>query len=372
MRYRLPMSRVRRVADEIIPGVKVTPEGFVRLWVRIATPGRMGYPEHGYIAWVPDETLADPVALETLVGKPVTISEHLSEVNPEAVERHAVGVVLSVEVVGVEPYALIQIDRPAGIEYGQARSWAVGVSPGYRYEAGPGQNGADVTQLNRDYDHLTLTDYPRGGPRARAILTATDSLPGEHMLSPEKVAEMLVAAGLAEEAASVVASEIVALVPAPEPETPEEDACGPDKRDSSAGAADEDMERAADALRSKVATITSERDSLRSERDALAAKVDTLEKQVSAHRIASCRDSVIAAARAAGLKPTDDADVAALAGQVCERYGVSHRGEDAAVFLRDAARVTKRDTTPRHRSRDAITAPPAPKANTSTPSGMEF
>lgn len=312
--------------DEVRPGIEVTPEGFVRVWVRVATSGRMAYPEHGFVAWVPVETLTDPESLASLLGKPVFIEHPAGEITPNLVASSAIGTVLEVEARNGEPYARMQIDRPEGIRYGQTREWAVNVSPGYGYRANEGQHGADITQADRRYDHVALTDTPRGGPRVRSILTATDSHPNpgaDRMLDPSNIAERMIAAGVDPDTAAILAAEIVEMLPTPEPED-----------DASVDEMVEDASDEADV----VSTDSDAVDALKRQVDAMQKRIRALTDERDSLRLSTCRNAILTAAKDAGKKVGDSPDLLKVAEVVCASQGVARKGMDAATFLRDSLR----------------------------------
>lgn len=293
-------------------GPQVTPEGHVRLPVRAATFGRVPY-EQG-IAWVDPEALADPEYLASMIGNPVYLEEHPDEPTPPGyAEAHSVGEIVSREYADGEIYTELEIRHPRGLAYGDARGWAVCASLGYQdRKEYPGKNGADFVQKRVRNYHITLTDTPRHGPRARAINTAYDSIGGSML---EKLIEMLVSMGVDPEKAKAGAP---ALMEAMKPAAPPEDADPKKANPESVAAMDSLRRQAADALKA---------------RDAAVAALD-------AERIESCREAVVGAAKAAGLTVGDSkADVPALAAQVLAARGVSRTGLDAAMFLRDAARL---------------------------------
>lgn len=283
----------------------------MRLPIRAATFGRVNYPWG--IAWVDPESLADPAYLASMKDNPVYLEEHPDEPTPPGyAERNGVGRIVSAEWVDGEIYTELEISHPRGLAYGDARGWAVCASLGYQdFKEYPGKNGADFVQKRGRNYHITLTDTPRHGPRARAINTSYDSLGGSML---EKLIEMLVSMGLDPEKAKAGAPALMDMMkPAAEPADAD-----PKKANPEAVAAMDSLRRqTADALKA---------------RDAAVAALE-------AERIESCRPAVIDAAKAQGLTVGDKADIPALAAQVLTARGVSRTGLDAALFLRDSARL---------------------------------
>jgi hypothetical protein len=267
------------------------------------------------IAWVDPEALADPAYLASMERNPVYLEEHPDEPTPPGyAEAHSVGEIVSVEYADGEIYTMLEIRHPRGLAYGDARGWAVCASLGYQdRKEYPGKNGADFVQKRDRNFHITLTDTPRHGPRARAINTAYDSLRvgGSAML--EELIKMLVSMGVAPEKAAEGAPKLMDMM---KPAAPPEDA-DPKKANPEAAAAMDSLRRQA--------------------QDALKAR-DAAQAELQAERIESCRPAVIDAAKAQGLTVGDKLDVPALAAQVLTARGIPRTGLDAAMFLRDSAR----------------------------------
>lgn len=130
----------------------------------------------------------------------------------------------------------------------------------------------------------------------------------------EKLIEMLVSMGLDPEKAKAGAPALMELAkPAAEPADAD-----PKKANPEAAAAMDSLRRQAT--------------------EALKAR-DAAQAELQAERVESCREAVVAVAKAQGLTVGDKLDVPALAAQVLAARGVNRSGMDAALFLRDSARL---------------------------------
>jgi len=168
-----------RVVNSPPPGIEETPEGFLRFWVRLADPETVyEYPERGETHTVSAEVLCAPEWLDALVGKPLTIGHpHGGRqfVTIKDAQDYAVGHVLSTAVYGERPYAHVQADTPAAVEWVRTRE-RTGFFCSPMYTATTEQTApGEVVQTARIYgNHVALTDSPRGGEQCRAILTLGD------------------------------------------------------------------------------------------------------------------------------------------------------------------------------------------------------
>lgn len=168
-----------RVETSPPPGIEETPEGFLRFWLRIADPSAVyEYPDRGETHTVSAEVLCAPEWLAALAHKPLTLGHpHGGSrfVTVEDAQSYAVGHVMETGVYGDEPYARVQADTPAAVEWVRAREGSgFFCSPMYSAtveEVSPGE----MRQTNRlSANHLALTDSPRGGSRCRVILNLGD------------------------------------------------------------------------------------------------------------------------------------------------------------------------------------------------------
>ena len=161
------------------PGIEETPEGFLRFWLRIADPAAVyEYPDRGETHTVSAEVLCAPEWLDALAHKPLTLGHPYGGsrfVTIDDAQAYAVGHVMETGVYGDEPYARVQADTPAAVEWVKARlETGFYCSPMYTAtveEVSPGE----MQQTARlSANHLALTDSPRGGSRCRVILTLGD------------------------------------------------------------------------------------------------------------------------------------------------------------------------------------------------------
>ena len=168
-----------RIETSPPPGIEETPEGFLRFWLRIADPSAVyEYPDRGETHTVSAEVLCAPEWLDALAHKPLTLGHpHGGSrfVTVEDAQSYAVGHVMETGVYGDEPYARVQADTPAAVEWVRAREGSgFYCSPMYSAtveEVAPGE----MEQTARlSANHLALTDSPRGGSRCRVILTLGD------------------------------------------------------------------------------------------------------------------------------------------------------------------------------------------------------
>ena len=168
-----------RVETSPPPGIEETPEGFLRFWLRIADPSAVyEYPDRGETHTVSAEVLCAPEWLDALAHKPLTLGHpHGGSrfVTVEDAQSYAVGHVMETGVYGDEPYARVQADTPAAVEWVRAREGSgFYCSPMYSAtveEVAPGEK-RQTARLSAN--HLALTDSPRGGSRCRVILTLGD------------------------------------------------------------------------------------------------------------------------------------------------------------------------------------------------------
>ncbi len=168
-----------RVETSPPPGIEETPEGFLRFWLRIADPSAVyEYPDRGETHTVSAEVLCAPEWLDALAHKPLTLGHPhggTKFVTIDDAQAFAVGHVMETGVYGDEPYARVQADTPAAVEWVREREGSgFYCSPMYSAtveEVAPGE----MQQTARlSANHLALTDSPRGGSRCRVILTLGD------------------------------------------------------------------------------------------------------------------------------------------------------------------------------------------------------
>lgn len=333
---------MRLSADEIVPGIVRTPEGYLRVWVRIARAGLYEYPEHGFTAEVPASTITDMESLATLRGKPITLGHPPEGVTPANMRSVRHGTVIEVEVRGAEPFAFVQLDTPEAIALCERMGGALTCSPSYDYEAVAASDPAAAFAQERGvYNHLAILrphETPRGGPRCRTILTATD---GVSMLTPEILMPLLEAAGVPEANRAELIKALLAAIPQPEME-------------------DKGNEAAMDAVKGKLAIATRDleltRRDLAAVKGQLAAAVkratDAEATATAATKRAADAEKVVQDAKDARIKPLikkvadslkigEGADHVKTAEQIAERLGSPLTGQDALTFVEGyAAHVT--------------------------------
>ncbi len=183
--------------------------GALRCWAVGAVVGVYDYPERGYRALVPAETLSDPKSLDTLPGAVLTLRHAEVDISPDTYQDVAQGSVFAghydERVKGIVfPVAINGAEALAAIKRG-ARHLSMGYhhSPP-RPESGEYEGKAyDVVQEERLYFEAALLDTdqtPRGGPGCRLLIDRTvDALPptppaetpgGSPMDPAEKIKEL--------------------------------------------------------------------------------------------------------------------------------------------------------------------------------------
>lgn len=322
----LHMTVLLRAIDDVDPGVTFTPEGYARVWLRIVDPTKV-YDYGTHTAEVPVQTAIDPVALSTLIGKPVTMDHPSEWVGPDTIRHLRHGTVLSCEVVGSEPYAQVQAETPELLAYGRRNGWRLTCSPGYDFREAPSEV-ADFAQVDRQYNHLAIcvSTQPRGGSRCRTILTATDGYAVEGAsLERDNLIAVLIAGGVPEDKAPSVADEIMALKPASV-----EVELGADMKDM------KPADMAMDALRkdaaAKIAQAQKSADAkVKAAQDAANAAIAAANKRAQDAEIARAGVSVRRAADSLQIGK-DASDVVKIAEQIADKCGVPHKGMDAVAF----------------------------------------
>ncbi len=175
-----PATRLDRAvalrADDAIR----TPEGYLRVPVRIAKPGVMVYMEGGRAVreFVPASTLSDPAWLSSLEGKPITYEHPEAEVNPENIRDLQVGTLLPpVRFEGGYVVGDAMITHAEGLRAVGAGTAEVSPAYGVDLDNTPGTDPAfgpyDRVQTRRYAgNHLALTDRARGGRDIRLQMRA--------------------------------------------------------------------------------------------------------------------------------------------------------------------------------------------------------
>lgn len=168
-----------------------TAEGFLDVWGVAAKVGTMEYPEHGFNAYVPAETLRD--AAPWLVGQPITVEHPEDGVTPDNARLVVVGSVLESsfdEPSGEQRVHLRLYDAEAiALVEGQEKAE---LSPGYDVSYADATDeqraahGAEKIQMGRIYNHLALVEAGRGGPTVRLNL---DSIRGGSVPTKKKTTD---------------------------------------------------------------------------------------------------------------------------------------------------------------------------------------
>lgn len=149
-----------------------TPDGFLDLWGVAAAVGVLPYPEHGFSAYVPAQTLRDAAA--SLVGQPVTIEHPEDGVTPDNARHVTVGTVLESvfdEETGESRVHIRLYDAEAirAVESGEKAPLSPGYDVSWRdaTDAEKAEHNAEKVQAGRVYNHLALVEAARGGERTR-------------------------------------------------------------------------------------------------------------------------------------------------------------------------------------------------------------
>jgi hypothetical protein len=247
-----------------LPGATRTPEGFLRVYARIAKVGVMKYP--GGYEFVPASTLSDPEFLHSLENKPIFI-EHPTNNSGRTIlvtskniaKFDRVGTVLSpVTFDGEYVIAPLQIEREDAIN--AISKGLREVSPGYLVppEALVNQEGVyqgqpytRIQTRRRAGNHVVLTKKGRGGSDIALSVrgdSAADIQESEDQSMNPVLAQLLAACGLKADAY-------------------------PD--DAAAGA----------AIQAQIAGTSSDLSAARAEMDALKAKIPQMEADLSAAKL---------------------------------------------------------------------------------------
>jgi hypothetical protein len=198
-----------------LPGSTRTPEGFLKIFARIAKVGVLRYP-HGN-EFVPTSTLSDPDFLKSLENKPIFI-EHPTNgrgqtilVTSENIGKFdRIGTVLSpVTFDGEYVIAPLQIEREDAIQ--KLLKGLVQVSPGYLTDSVDqegtyqGQPYKRVQTRRKAGNHIVLTKKGRGGSDIAASIrgdsTADIQISEDLSMSPALL-QLLASCGLNPEAYS--------------------------------------------------------------------------------------------------------------------------------------------------------------------------
>jgi hypothetical protein len=285
--------------------------GALRCWAVGAVVGVYDYPERGYRALVPAETLSDPASLDTLPGAVLTLRHAEADISPETYQSVAQGAVFAGhyderEKGIVFPVAINGADALAAIKRGARH-----LSMGYHHSpprAEPGEyegQAYDVVQEERLYFEAALLDTdqtPRGGPRCRLLIGRT----------------------------------VDALPPTQPAETP--------------GGSMDPAEKIKE-LEAKLAEMATRLQESESARAAQATAMEDMQKKMDAGEIAAAGPEIEAVAADMGVAKA--ADAAATLDALTAHLKMSAKGKDALPTIRVLAAAMARDAKP-----------PAPKFNT--------
>ena len=244
-----------------LPGATRTPEGFLRVYARIAKVGTMKYP--GGYEFVPASTLSDPDFLHSLENKPIFI-EHPTNGSGRTIlvtskniaQFDRVGTVLSpVTFDGEYVVAPLQIERDDAIN--AINNGLREVSPGYLTDTAEqsgvyqGQPYTRIQTRRRAGNHVVLTKKGRGGSDIALSIrgdSAADIQESEEQPMNPVLAQLLGACGLKADAYA---------------------------DDASAGA----------AIRQKMDGTVGDLVSTKAEMEALKAKIPQMEAELSASKL---------------------------------------------------------------------------------------
>lgn len=173
------MQNVLRYDRLDLPQTTRTDEGYLVAPGFVVRPGVMTYLRGDGSTvreLVPEEEIARPEAIASLMRKPVTLGHPHEDVNPDNIAEYGVGDVGAVwvdEQTGflVADIAIRRADAIQAVDSGTQQ-----LSPGYLcdvvFSAGvhPKHGPYDAIQTNRRYNHLAIVDRARGGTEIRLRL----------------------------------------------------------------------------------------------------------------------------------------------------------------------------------------------------------
>jgi len=176
-----PRTRLDRAIPLSAAGATRTPEGYLRVPVRIAKPGVMTYVEDGRTVreLVTEDALSDPAWLSSMEGKPMTLHHPAERLGPKNVSQHQVGTVLPpVHYEGGYVLGDAMITDAEALQAVEAGT--IEVSPAYTVAEMDETPGIDpvhgpydrVQRRRTGGNHLALTDTARGGRDIRLVLRA--------------------------------------------------------------------------------------------------------------------------------------------------------------------------------------------------------
>lgn len=196
------MSQIQfdSITEEPVKNYRKLPDGSLMAWLRVARTGELSYGDHKQ--YVPPNTLFDNNSMRTLVGVPVTL-------------EHPPGMILSLSdrqkySVGTVMQEVVQETHdgnPTGYLTASALIWDEGtiraleqgnfreVSSGYFAATEPMQDSDVVKQVQRNYNHIALTQSGRAGSEVKILMDTKESV-AELVALHHQYRDSLVKAGI--------------------------------------------------------------------------------------------------------------------------------------------------------------------------------
>jgi hypothetical protein len=164
--------------------------GFLHVWGQAAVEGTMSYPEYGFKAFVPAETLR--ASVDGLVGKPV-LRDHPPKgqlVSPKDAKNKVLGTVMEAAFDESESRVLVHVVVYDGTLKAEIQTKVRSqLSPGYltafKDLETPTTDGATKYQAKRIYNHLAFVEAARGGENCTAFDAAPPPLHKEIKMEDE-------------------------------------------------------------------------------------------------------------------------------------------------------------------------------------------
>lgn len=192
------MLQETQVNTDAIKQWEITPEGYLQIDIPIARPGVLVYDRKRGDAFTAKEyrsadELFNQDSMNTLIGKPVTVSRHPRNGTVNAKNYRAVnaGIVTDVFRRGNDLITRVEVRDEQSIRLIQQDKKLRGASAGYRVKEKVKQSGVspddgkeyDTVDKGLDYDHVSIVRNPR-------VETATFNLDGKPMELEEALAEI--------------------------------------------------------------------------------------------------------------------------------------------------------------------------------------
>lgn len=175
-----------------LPSPERRPNGSWIVWMVLATPGVMDYPEHGRV-YVPPETLSDQAWLDAIPGATLTIDDIVAHAEGTTLDDPTrIGTMLDAQwdEAGQRVIGRAIVDSREGLE--AILSGVDGCSPAYEADADPpggltpeGEQYDKIQRNRRGVDNVAITTKPRGGASARLQV---DAKTGDSMTLEEVIA----------------------------------------------------------------------------------------------------------------------------------------------------------------------------------------